>query len=51
VQVFEDEVTISSVVHLAGLKAVGESVEFPSLYYDNKYPPTTCTYPVFRPAK
>ncbi|KAJ1474549.1 hypothetical protein T484DRAFT_1831938, partial [Baffinella frigidus] len=30
-----DEVTISSVVHLAGLKAVGESVEFPSLYYDN----------------
>lgn len=34
-KVFDSEVTISSVVHLAGLKAVGESVEKPHLYYDN----------------
>src|SRR5205814_1744946 len=26
---------IDSVIHLAGLKAVGESVEKPMLYYDN----------------
>jgi len=34
-RVFDSEVTISSVVHLAGLKAVGESVEKPHIYYDN----------------
>jgi len=33
--VFDNELTISSVVHLAGLKAVGESVQKPNLYYDN----------------
>jgi len=32
--VFESELTISSVVHLAGLKAVGESVAKPIMYYD-----------------
>jgi len=35
--VFESELTISSVVHLAGLKAVGESVAKPTMYYDFKY--------------
>lgn len=34
--VFESELTISSVVHLAGLKAVGESVAKPIMYYDFK---------------
>jgi UDP-glucose 4-epimerase len=33
-QVF-DEADISTVVHFAGLKAVGESVEIPLAYYDN----------------
>ena len=35
--VFESELTISSVIHLAGLKAVGESVAKPTMYYDFKY--------------
>ena len=34
--VFESELTISSVIHLAGLKAVGESVAKPTMYYDYK---------------
>ena len=34
--VFESELTISSVIHLAGLKAVGESVSKPTMYYDYK---------------
>ena len=33
-QVFSEH-TISSVLHFAGLKAVGESVELPLMYYDN----------------
>jgi len=37
--VFESELTISSVIHLAGLKAVGESVAKPTMYYDFKYVP------------
>ena len=32
--VFESELTISCVIHLAGLKAVGESVAKPTMYYD-----------------
>lgn len=34
--VFESELSISSVIHLAGLKAVGESVAKPTMYYDYK---------------
>ena len=38
-RVFEHEGEITSVVHLAGLKAAGEGVENPALYYDNKCAP------------
>ena len=34
-RVFDDNPDISSVIHFAGLKAVGESVKLPLLYYHN----------------
>jgi hypothetical protein len=45
--VFESELTISCVIHLAGLKAVGESVAKPTMYYDFKY--VHCQHPVPSP--
>ena len=45
--VFASELTISSVIHLAGLKAVGESVAKPTMYYDFKY--VHCQHPLPSP--
>ena len=35
IKVFEKHTDIDSVIHFAGLKAVGESCEFPLMYYNN----------------
>ena len=47
-KVFQDHPNIDSVIHFAGLKAVGESCQKPLEYYDNNINGTLCLCEVMR---